>query len=57
MTSDHVRQKKLFERYFPAPDYELIYPDREVQSNLLMEAIDGPEGIKAGHTSEEALGS
>ncbi len=56
MTSDYVREKKLFKRYFPAPDYELIYPDDEVQSNLLMEAIDGPEGIKAGHSGGEAIG-
>lgn len=56
MTSDYVREKNLFERYFPAPDYELIYPDPDVQSHLLMEAIDSPEGIKAGHTGGETTG-
>jgi len=39
MTSDYVQEKKLFERYFPAPDYESIYPDPEVHSDLSMEAI------------------
>ncbi len=55
ITSDYVREKKLFERYFPAPDYELIYPDREVQSNPLMEALDGLGRIQAGHSGGEAI--
>lgn len=47
LTSDYVRKKRLFENYFDAQSFELIYPVPEVQ-HCLMEAIYGPRGIKAG---------
>lgn len=49
LTSDYVKDNKLFEKYFDTPNYNLIYPDPIIQSADLMEAIYGPQGIKAGH--------
>ena len=49
LTSSYVRNKRLFEKYFEPPTWELIYPRPAVQTDCLMEAIYGPEGIKAGH--------
>lgn len=48
LTSDYVRGKKLFERYFPAQDWTLIYPKKDIQSECVMAAIYGADGIKAG---------
>lgn len=49
LTSDYVKDKKLFEKYFDSSNYNLIYPDPIIQTTDLMEAIYGPQGIKAGH--------
>ena len=49
LTSDYVRGKRLFERYFPAPQWELVYPRDDVQRDCLMAAIYGAEGIKSGY--------
>ncbi len=48
LTSTYVRGKALFERYFEDGGYALVYPSPEVQDSCLMEAIYGPQGIKAG---------
>ena len=55
LTSDLVRSKALFERYFPEKEWAIIYPKSEVQSLCLMPAIYGPEGIKAGYLKGESL--
>ena len=47
MTSSYVRKKRLFEEVF-GTDYQLIYPDPQIQNECLMAAIYGPQGIKAG---------
>ena len=49
LTSDYVRAKGLFERYFPASQWELVYPRDDIQRACLMTAIYGAEGIKAGY--------
>jgi aspartate racemase len=49
LTSDYVRKKQLFERYFSDSVYRLVYPENTVQSEYLMPAIYGPKGIKAGY--------
>ena len=49
LTSDYAREKGLFERYFAATEYALVYPGKEVQRECLMPAIYGREGIKAGY--------
>ncbi len=48
LTSDYVRAKRLFERYFPEEGWTLSYPRSEVQRDCVMPAIYGPQGIKAG---------
>ena len=49
LTSDYVRARSLFERYFPAGQWLLIYPRDDVQRDCVMSAIYGAEGIKAGY--------
>lgn len=49
LTSEHVRAKGLFERYFPATEWNLLYPHADVQRECVMPAIYGADGIKAGH--------
>ncbi len=47
LTSSFVRKRQLFERL--AEDrWEVIYPEPAVQAGAVMEAVYGPEGIKAG---------
>ncbi len=48
LTSDYVRARRLFERYFPQTDWTLCYPRDEVQHDCVMPAVYGPQGIKAG---------
>ena len=48
LTSDYVRGRRLFERYFPAENWTLLYPEDAVQHQCVMPAVYGPEGIKAG---------
>jgi len=48
LTSSYLIKERLFERYFDDA-YDLIYPTSAVQRDCLMEAIYGPQGIKAGH--------
>jgi len=55
LTSDYVRGKRLFERYFPAGQWELVYPRDDVQRACLMAAIYGAEGIKAGYLQGASL--
>lgn len=46
MASDYTRQSGLFERYFSAPDFTLLYPTRT--QALVTEAVYGAAGIKHG---------
>jgi aspartate racemase len=46
LASDYVQQKKLLERYFTSPEFDIVYP-RPI--NLVTEAIYGSEGIKKGN--------
>ncbi|BAL25313.1 aspartate/glutamate racemase family protein [Azoarcus sp. KH32C] len=48
LTSDYVRGKGLFERYFPTAQWDLVYPQATVQRECVMAAIYGADGIKAG---------
>ncbi len=48
LTSDYVRSRRLFERYFPDADWSINYPRDVVQHDCVMPAIYGPQGIKAG---------
>ncbi|MCE1117323.1 MULTISPECIES: aspartate/glutamate racemase family protein [Pseudomonas] len=53
LASDYVRAAGLFEQHFGA-DFELVYPSPANQT-VLMEAVYGPAGIKAGHLDGVAL--
>lgn len=55
LTSDYVRQHRLFERYFDAARWQLIYPGAEVQRDGLMPAIYGDHGIKSGHLQGQSV--
>lgn len=48
LTSDFVRNARLFDAYF-GDDFRVLYPADDGQS-LLMDAVYGPAGIKAGNT-------
>lgn len=49
LASDFVREKRLFEQYFTAPTFEVIYPHQSVDGDQVTEAIYGDEGIKSGN--------
>ncbi len=53
LTSDYVRGRALFERYFTAP-LELVYPSPGAQAGL-MRAIYGDGGIKSGRLDPAAI--
>lgn len=44
------KKARLYESHFPA--YSVLWPDDEAQSKLVMEAIYGGNGIKAGNRGE-----
>lgn len=48
LTSSLARHKGLFEQYFDAADFELIYPEPAAAQASLMAAIYGENGIKSG---------
>ncbi|GLU33330.1 amino acid racemase [Trinickia caryophylli] len=51
LTSDLVSERALFERYFRAPEYEVLHPrpDDEAGGNVVARAVYGADGIKAGN--------
>ena len=55
LTSDYVRGNGLFERYFPAARWKLLYPRGDLQGKCVMAAIYGPEGIKTGHLQGDSV--
>lgn len=55
LTSNYVKSKGLFERYFADRGYEVVYPDAEVQDGCVMPAIYGSSGIKSGHLQGESI--
>lgn len=55
LTSDYVRKNQLFERYFDASRWQLVYPSQAVQRDGLMPAIYGEDGIKSGHLQGQSV--
>ncbi|HJV28232.1 MAG TPA: amino acid racemase [Aromatoleum sp.] len=55
LTSDLVREEGLFERPFPAPEWDLRYPHPALQRHCVMGAIYGADGIKAGQLQGSAV--
>jgi aspartate racemase len=54
LTSDYVKKQRLFEKYFDAKKYSLVYPSPGVQADCVMPAVYGPRGLKAGGAPEPA---
>lgn len=46
-------QSKLFEKYIK--NIDILYPNKNIQKESVMEAIFGEEGIKSGNTNEKPL--
>lgn len=49
LASDYVREKRLFERYFAAPQFEVVHPRSRDGVDLVTQAIYGADGIKSGN--------
>jgi aspartate racemase len=49
LASDYIRGKRLFERYFAAPEFEVVYPHTADDTDTVTEAIYGTDGIKSGN--------
>ncbi|MEA3122958.1 MAG: aspartate racemase, partial [Paraburkholderia sp.] len=51
LTSDYMRRERLFERYFTAPEFEVLHPRQPAAGDvdLVTRAVCGEEGIESGH--------
>lgn len=49
LASDYTREKRLFEHYFAAPEFEVIHPRCHERSDPVTEAVYGSDGIKSGN--------
>jgi aspartate racemase len=49
LASAHTRRKQLFEKYFAAPEFEVIHPRASEGVDLVTEAIYGADGVKSGN--------
>lgn len=56
LTTDVVRRARLFETWFEPLKRPLLYPDVAFQRDCVMQAIYGPDGIKAGHVGGRVVG-
>ncbi|KAA1003531.1 aspartate/glutamate racemase family protein [Paraburkholderia panacisoli] len=51
LASEYTRRKGLFEKYFSAPEFEVVYPRHRENLDLVTEAVYGSEGVKSGNLS------
>jgi len=49
LASDYTRHNGLFERYFSAPEFEVIHPRIDGTTDLVTLAVYGEKGVKSGH--------
>ena len=49
LASDYTRHDGLFERYFSAPEFEVVHPRIDGTIDLVTRAVYGEDGIKSGH--------
>jgi aspartate racemase len=54
LTSDYVRQQKLFETYFEPHGYRVVYPNAALQARCVMPAVYDAAGLQAGGSHERA---
>lgn len=52
LTSTFLKRAGMFEREI-GPFAQIIYPDEETQADTVMQAIYGPNGVRAGHHGGE----
>ncbi|MFM0738744.1 amino acid racemase [Paraburkholderia xenovorans] len=54
LTSDYIRGERLFERYFTAPGFDVLYPCSCVPGEIdpVTRAVYGEDGIKTGNLGE-----
>ncbi|WP_376699320.1 amino acid racemase [Burkholderia contaminans] len=48
LASDYVRDKRLFDTYFPAPQFDVVYPRSYDGVDLVTEAVYGADGVRRG---------
>jgi aspartate racemase len=50
LTSDYLRNERLFEHYFAAPEFEVFHPRQQAAGDVdpVTRAVYGEEGIKSG---------
>jgi aspartate racemase len=51
LTSAPLREQGLFERYFPADEFDILHPRQRNGLDLVTEAVYGKDGIKNGSRS------
>jgi aspartate racemase len=49
LASAYTRRKRLFEKYFAAPEFDVIHPRESAGVDLVTEAIYGADGVKSGN--------
>ncbi|RQS28810.1 aspartate/glutamate racemase family protein [Burkholderia sp. Bp8990] len=49
LASDYVRDKRLFDTYFPSPQFDVVHPRTHDGIDLVTEAVYGADGIKRGN--------
>jgi aspartate racemase len=55
LTSKAIREDRLFERYFPSHDFEVLYPCREDAGDIVTAAVYGKHGILTGDEPGDPL--
>jgi aspartate racemase len=49
LASDYTRDRRLFERYFASPEFEVIHPRCNDRFDPVTQAVYGSDGIKSGN--------
>src|SRR5882757_223803 len=55
LTSEPLREQRLFERYFPSDRFEIVHPRRHGELDGVTEAVYGENGITRGNRGGHAL--
>jgi aspartate racemase len=55
LTSDYMREQRCFERYFQAPEFEVLHPRSLDGTDRVTAAVYGNEGIRGGNLGGRAV--
>ena len=55
LTSEHLREQRLFERYFPPGEFEVLHPRPHGGIDRVTEAVYGEDGINRGNRYGHSL--